>query len=91
MFGPIEMTLQQAFNTAVVRKAVSGKFEAVALGSDELEQFLSGGVEFPELALPEELWPVAEEWLTDLRSELTPLVGKKIDPRYVGSLLMRMR
>ena len=45
---------------------------------------------FLEITLPEELEPFRTSWLEELRAELEPLVGKKIDPRYVDSVLMRL-
>ena len=90
LFASSETTLRKTFNTAVVRQSVSGKFEPVPLEAGELEGFLDGGVEFPEITLPEELEPFRTSWLEELRAELEPLVGKKIDPRYVDSVLMRL-
>ena len=90
IFASTETTLRKAFNTAVIRQAVSGEFEPTELSREELESFLSGGIEFPELALPNELRPIVEGWLSELHGELEPLIGQKVDPRYIGSVLMRL-
>jgi hypothetical protein len=90
LFASTDTTLRRTFNTAVVQKAVSGKFEAVPLESGELTRFLDGGMKFPEVPLPEELEPFATIWLKELRTELTPLVGQKVDPRYVDAVLMKL-
>ncbi len=85
-----ETTLRKAFNTALIRQALSGRFEPAGLSREELESFLSDGIEFPELDLPDELRPIAATWLRDLHGELEPLIGQKVDPRYVASVLMRL-
>ena len=90
IFASIQTTLRKAFNTAVIRQAVSGEFEPAELRREELESFLSDGIHFPELELPDALRPIAEGWLSELRGELEPLIGQKVDPRYVGSVLMRL-
>ena len=90
LFASSDTTLRKTFNTAVVRQAVSGKFEPAPIEAGELESFLEGGMKVSEIGLPEELAPVAAIWLDELRTELEPLVGKKIDPRYVGSVVMKL-
>ena len=44
-----------------------------------LKRFVSEGIVFPELDLPEELRAIALEWLDLLGEELEPLKGKEID------------
>ena len=58
--------------------------------ADELEAFLSHGVELPAITLPDRLSGVVGKWLEALGSELEALVGKDIDPRFVGCLHMRL-
>ena len=86
VFVEARPTLRQTFNTAVVRKAISGKLEPIPLKASELESFVAGGVRFPDLDLPEEILPFVRDWLEALRRELEPLAGTKIDPRFVGGL-----
>lgn len=90
LFPTPRPTLRQTFNTAVVRQAISGRFEPVPLNAAELEAFVEEGLEFPSLDLPERLLPLAEAWLTALRQELQPLAGQRIDPRFVGGLHMQV-
>lgn len=90
LFASSDTTLRRTFNTAVIRQAISGEFQPAPLEAKALEGFLSDRVKFPELALPGELEPFASRWLDTLRTELEPLVGKTIDPRFIGSVLMRL-
>ena len=90
LFGAVQPTLRQAFNTAVVRKAISGRFEPDAIESQELEVYLADGLKLPALKLPERLAGFAVEWLELLKAELEPLVGEKVDARFVGCLHMRL-
>jgi len=83
-------TLKQAFNTAVVQMAVSGRFEPLPIKASELEQFLAEGVELPELSVPDELRESLSLWTNELRKDLEPLVGQKIDPRFVGVVTMAL-
>jgi len=36
--------------------------------------------------VPEAITPFAHKWWTELREELEPLAGKRIDPRFIGSI-----
>lgn len=90
LFPDARPTLRQTFNTAVVQKAISGRFEPIPIRASELESFLTGGVRFPELDLPDELAPFARDWMESLAGELEPLAGTKIDPRFVDSLHVQL-
>jgi hypothetical protein len=79
-------SLRKTFNTATVQFAVSGKFEPRPLKAAEVESYLATGVKIPEVEIPAEIKPFAERWWEDIREELTPLVGKPIDPRFIGSI-----
>ena len=90
-FGPsIETTLRQAFNTAATQLAISGRFEPAAVESEALESMIAEGVELPMPDVPEELREFLGDWLETLRTDLEPLVGKPIDPRFVGFVTMRL-
>ena len=89
MFAASDTTLRKTFNTAVICLATSGEFTPCAIEAKALEQFVSEGLVFPKLDLPEELQEFAGKWLDALREELEPLRGKAIDPRFVDSVLMR--
>lgn len=89
-FGPsIGATLRQAFNTAVVRQIVSGRFDPTPLETGELERAIADGVTLAGPQVPDALRDVVGEWLEELRSDLEPLVGKDIDPRFVGFVRMK--
>jgi hypothetical protein len=85
-FPVIRSSLRKAFNTATVRFAVSGKFEATPLKASEVESFVAGGFKLPAIDIPAGLRPFAERWWTELREELEPLAGKPIDPRFIASI-----
>jgi hypothetical protein len=81
--------LAKTFNTATVQHALHGQFEAVPLKVVELETFIAGGMKLPVVEIPDDLQTFVERWWKDLIEELTPLTGKKIDPRYVGSVVVQ--
>ncbi len=85
-FSVIRESLRKTFNTATVQFALSGRFEPVPIESAELESFLANGFKLPAVDVQAPLRPFAERWLKDLKDELEPLVGKPIDPRFVGSI-----
>ena len=90
-FGPsIDTTLRQAFNTAVIQQTLSGRFEPLAVTASSLEKFLAEGVMLPALDVPEELRQILSGWSAQLRADLEPLVGQKIDPRFVGFVTMEL-
>ncbi len=37
-----------------------------------------------------EFAPFAEKWWAELKSELEPLAGKKIDPRFVQVIMVKL-
>ncbi len=85
-FPEVQGSFMKTFNTASVRFAIDGKFEPVALSAKELERFLAGGFALPAMEVPAALQPFAERWWKELREELTPLAGAKVDPRFIGSV-----
>ncbi len=85
-FSVIRDSLRKTFNTATVQFAISGRFEPVPIKAAELESFLANGFKLPAVDVQAPLRPFAERWLKDLKDELKPLVGKPIDPRFVGSI-----
>ena len=89
----IPTTFARAFNTATIRAALYGRFEVVPLGPSELkdlEAWLAKGFHLPAIEVPREFEPFAERWWAELRSELEPLSGKKIDPRFVQVILVKL-
>jgi hypothetical protein len=86
--GSLE-SFRKVFNTATVQFAVSGKFEAAPLQAATVQSFLAPGFRLPDIELSEAMKPFAERWWNELREELEPLVGKQIDPRFIGSIYIR--
>ena len=92
-FPGMPTTFARAFNTATVRAALYGRFEVVPLGADELrdlEAWLSKGFHLPDIGVPPEFAPFAEKWWAELRAELEPLSGKKIDARFMQAILVKL-
>jgi hypothetical protein len=89
-FGSIQDTLARTFNTATVQFAIHGIFAPLPLQASELESWLAHGFGLPDISVPPAIQPFAERWRTELRQELEPLVGKRIDPRFVASVALVM-
>lgn len=85
-FPKVAESLRKTFNTATVRFAVSGNFEATPLEAAEVESFLAGGFQLPVFDVPAGMQPFAARWWNELREELQPLAGKPIDARFIGSI-----
>jgi uncharacterized protein DUF6178 len=85
-FPKIHESLRKTFNTATVQFGVNGRFEASPLTTGELERFLAAGFVLPEVDVPDAIAPFAERWWTELREEMEPLAGKRIDKRFIGSV-----
>jgi hypothetical protein len=92
-FPSMPTTFARAFNTATIRAVLYGRFEIVPLTPEQLkdlEAWLSGGFRLPPIEVPAEFRPFAEKWWAELKSELEPLSGKKIDPRFVQVILVKL-
>jgi hypothetical protein len=92
-FPSMPTTFSRAFNTATIRAALYGRFEIVPLSPAELndlEAWLAKGFHLPSIEVPAEFAPFAEKWWGELRAELEPLVGKKIDARFVQVILVKL-
>jgi hypothetical protein len=92
-FPSIPTTFARAFNTATIRAVLYGRFEIIPLTPAELkdlEAWLSGGFHLPPIEVPAEFRPFAEKWWAELKSDLEPLSGKKIDPRFVQVILVKL-
>src|SRR3954466_6482457 len=89
-FGAIQQSLSRTFNTATVQFAIHGAFVPTAITATELEAWLAHGFELPSIDVPESIQPFAERWWKELREELTPLAGGKVDPRFIASLVVRL-
>jgi Family of unknown function (DUF6178) len=92
-FPAVPATFARAFNTATIRFALYGKFEMAPLGAAELkdlESWLSKGFGLPSFEVPREFEPFAKKWWAELQSELEPLAKKKIDPRFVQVVLVKL-
>jgi len=90
---PAGSTFARAFNTATVRAVLHGKFETAPLNPQELrdlETWLKKGFQQPEIEVPPDLQPFAKRWWAELESELAPLAGKRIDPRFVQVILVEL-
>ena len=90
---PAGSTFARAFNTATVRAMLYGKFEVQPLRSQELrdlEKWLKQGFRQPDIEVPLDLQPFAERWWGELESELAPLAGQRIDPRFVQVILVEL-
>jgi len=87
-FPNVRQSLRKAFNTATVQFAVSGRFEPVPLKSAELEHFLALGFKLPDVEVPAAVRPFAQSWWSELRDELEPLAGKRIDSRFIATVFV---
>jgi hypothetical protein len=82
----ISTTFSRAFNTATIRIALYGIFDFAPLTASEVTTFLLHGFRLPEMHVPDALQPFAERWWGMLRLELEPLVGKRIDARFLETV-----
>jgi hypothetical protein len=89
-FPAVTESLRKTFNTATVQFAVSGKFEPVPLTANELQTFLASGFKLPRIEVPSALRSFTNAWWEALREELEPLAGKSIDPRFIGSVHVKL-
>ena len=89
-FPAVKESLRKTFNTATVQFAVSGKFEPVPLTANELQTFLASGFKLPRIEVPSALRSFTNAWWEALREELEPLAGKSIDPRFIGSVHVKL-
>jgi hypothetical protein len=92
-FSSLSATFAQAFNTATLRAVLYGRFEWTPLAATELrdlEAWSAGGFHFSGIDVPADLRPFAEKWWARLREELEPLAGKRIDPRFVKTILVQL-
>jgi hypothetical protein len=87
-FPGASQSFRKTFNTATIQFGVNGKFEARPLKAAEVEAFLTSGFKLPNLEVPAGMKPFAERWWADIREEFEPLVGKQIDPRFIGTVYM---
>ena len=85
-FPSVRESLRRTFNTATVQFAISGRFEPAPLTAAEVERFLAAGFKLPEVSVPDAITPFANKWWSELKEEFEPLVGKPIDPRFIGSI-----
>jgi hypothetical protein len=65
---------------------VSNKFEPQPIKISDLEQILANGFKLPTIDVPLAIRPFSKRWWDELREELVPLAGKRIDPRFVASI-----
>ena len=92
-FPAIPATFARAFNTATLRAVLYGRFEVVPLAAAELkdlEAWLTKGFQLPQIDVPRQFAPFAEKWWAELRAELEPLAGKRVDPRFVQAILVKL-
>src|SRR5262245_3905415 len=89
-FGAVQQTLSRTFNTATIHFALHGTFQPNPINAAALETWLAQGFKLPAIDVPEPIQPFATQWWSELREELEPLVGKKIDPRFIASLVVKL-
>jgi hypothetical protein len=89
-FGTIRQTLGRTFNTATVQYAIHGRFEPAPVKAADLEAWLTRGFQMPSIDVPVAIQSFANRWWKELREELEPLVGKKVDPRFIASLEVQL-
>jgi hypothetical protein len=89
-FGAIQQTLSRTFNTATIHFALHGTFQPNPINVADLETWLAQGFKLPDIDVPEPIQPFATQWWAELREELEPLAGKKIDPRFIASLVVKL-
>ena len=89
-FSTMPTSFARAFNTATIRIALYGSFDISPLTGAELTKFLEYGFKLPEMDVPVSLRPFAEQWWNGLRAEMEPLVGKKIDPRFLETVSVKL-
>jgi hypothetical protein len=85
-FPVVPESLRKTFNTATLQFAVSNKFEPQPIKISDLEQVLANGFKLPTIDVPLAIRPFSKRWWDELREELVPLAGKRIDPRFVASI-----
>ena len=89
-FPSVKESLRKTFNTATVQFAVGGKFEPVPLTAKQLETFLDSGFKLPRIEVSPAIRSFTNAWWDALREELEPLAGKSIDPRFIGSVHVKL-
>jgi hypothetical protein len=89
-FSLVPVSFARAFNTATIRIALYGNFDIAPLTSAELTKFVEHGFNLPEMDVPVALRPFADPWWKALQSELEPLVGKKIDARFIETVSIQL-
>ncbi len=87
-FRQVRGTLARTFNTATIQFALGGSFESTPVTAAQLTAFVAEGFKLPELDLPDPIRNFAERWHRELRQELEPLIGSKIDPRFISSVIV---
>jgi hypothetical protein len=90
MFSARLDTFARTFNTALAQLATGGRFEPVPLDPRLVEKWLDSGFVMPSVEIPTAVALFAERWVEEMRSELEPLRGQRIDPRFVGTLLLKL-
>ena len=90
-FPVVRQSLRKTFNTAMVQFAVHGRFESRPLKVDEVESFISAGLQLPGFDVPQAIAPFADLWWKALREELEPLAGKSLDPRFIDGIYLENR
>ena len=87
---PGAKSLSKTFNTASLQFGINGKFEPTPIKPEELETYLANGYRIPQVDVPAAVQPFAQRWWDVLREELEPLVGKRIDPRFLETLYLQL-
>jgi hypothetical protein len=90
IFPAASATFSRTFNTATVRFGLNGAFTPLPLAADELQTYLAAGIQQPQMEIPAPLQPFAERWWAAFRAEMTPLLGRKIDPRFIETVIVKL-
>ncbi|HEX4998752.1 MAG TPA: DUF6178 family protein [Terriglobia bacterium] len=83
-------TFSRTFNTALLHLAIDGPFEPAPLDPRAVEVWMAAGMTLPTPEIPAAIAPFAERWVKEMRAELEPLRGKRLDPRFVGTVLLKL-
>jgi uncharacterized protein DUF6178 len=89
-FSLVPASFARAFNTATIRIALYGNFDIAPLTAGELTRFVEHGFTVPEMDVPVALRPFADQWWKALQVELEPLVGQKIDVRFIETVSVQL-
>jgi hypothetical protein len=89
-FPAIADSFERTFNTAAVQRAAGNPFAPEPLEAVAVEAFIDRGLQMPLIDIPTALAPFADRWIAAMRAELEPLRGRRIDPRFIATLIVKL-